>query len=156
MLGSARLARGIISSVEDATHFTPSRSDPFPGVERMFLQLSYLLACIGQCTRCSWRSWSWMLTFAVWDVSSGGSGFLGCSGYRMWSGVIRITLWMKLTRIVELFFSFCTFGLRLLKRSFVYRGGALDSTCILNICMEVRSTLMALFNAVNMFLACYL
>lgn len=75
----------------------------------------------------------------------------------MWSGEIRITLRMKLTRTVELFFSFCTFGLkRLLQRSFVYQGGALDAACILNVCIEARSTLIALFHAVNIFLAGHL
>lgn len=73
---------------------------------------------------------------------------------------IRIKLLMKLTRTVELFFfffSFCIFGLkRLLKRSFVYEGGALDSAGILNICMEARSTLIALFHAVDIFLAGHL
>lgn len=83
-------------------HFNPRYSDPFPGVGRLFFRLGYLLACIGQYTRCSRRSWSWMLTFAPWDVFWGGSGFLGHGGYRMWSGVSRLTLWMKLTRIVEL------------------------------------------------------
>lgn len=35
----------------------------------------------------------------------------------------------------------------------MYQGGALDSAYILNICVELRSTLVALFHAVNMFLA---
>lgn len=83
-LGSARLVLGIISSVEDAMHFSPRHSDPFPGTGKMFFQLGYLLACMGQCTRCSWRSQSWLLTFAPWDVFWGGSGFLGCGGHRMW------------------------------------------------------------------------
>jgi len=96
--------------------------------------------------------------FAPWDVFWGGSGLFGCGGYRMWSREIRIMLRMKLTRTVQLFsFSFYTFGLkRLLKRSFVYQGGALDSACILNICMEARSTLIALFHAVDVFLAGHL
>ena len=55
------------------------------------------------------------------------------------------------------FFSFCTFGLKsLLQRSFVYQRGALDSACILNICIEARSTLIALFHAINIFLAGHL
>lgn len=91
LLGSAQLVLGIISSVEDAMHFSPRYCDPFPGFGRMFFQLGYLLARMGYYTRCSRRSWSWMLTFAPWDVFWGGSGFLGCGRYRMWSGVISIT-----------------------------------------------------------------
>lgn len=35
----------------------------------------------------------------------------------------------------------------------MYQGGALDSAGILNICMEARSMLIALFHAVDIFLA---
>lgn len=58
LLGSALLVLGIISSVEDVMRFSPRPSDAFPGVGRMFFQLGYLLAGMGQYTRCSWRSGS--------------------------------------------------------------------------------------------------
>ena len=51
------------------------------------------------------------------------------------------------------FSSLCTFGLRCLKRSFVDQEDALGSACLLNICLEVRSILVALFYVVNIFLA---
>lgn len=38
----------------------------------------------------------------------------------------------------------------------MYQAGAPDSACILNICIEARSTLIALFHAVNIFLAGHL
>lgn len=49
--------------------------------------------------------------------------------------------------------SFCTFGLSRLKRGFVYQRGALRAACIFNICIEIRSTQVALFYAANIFLA---
>ena len=110
---SAGRVLGIISSIEDAMCFSLRHSNPPPGVGRMFFQLGYLLARIGKYPRCSWRSWGWMLTFAPWDIFWGGSGLFGCGGYRMWSGEIRITLRMKLTRTVELFFfPFVLLGLK--------------------------------------------
>ena len=38
----------------------------------------------------------------------------------------------------------------------MYQRGAFDSACILNICIEARSTLIALFHAINIFLAGHL
>lgn len=76
---------GLTSSVE----VVPGHSDPFPGFASLFFQLGYSLAHIGQYTRCSWRRQDLiMLTFASWDVFCGGSGFSGCGGNGMWSGVI--------------------------------------------------------------------
>lgn len=83
LLGSALLMLGLTSSVEDM----PGHSDPFPGFVSLFFQLGYSLAHIGQYTRCSWRRQGLMLTFASWDVFCGGSGFSGCGGNGMWSGV---------------------------------------------------------------------
>lgn len=75
---------GLTSSVEDG----PGHSDSFPGFASLFFQLGYSLAHTGQYTRCSWSRQGLMLTFASWDVFYGGSGFSGCGGNRMWSGVI--------------------------------------------------------------------
>lgn len=78
LLGSALLMLGLASSVEDV----PGHSDPFPGFSRLFFQLGYLLARIGQYTRCSWRRQSLMLTFASWDVFWGRKWV-----FRLWGGI---------------------------------------------------------------------
>lgn len=57
------------------------------------------------------------------------------------------TLWMKLTSTVELFFFLLYFWAKVLQKE------PCVSACILNICVDVRSTLVALFYVVNIFLA---
>lgn len=146
MPGSAQRVLGLLSGAEDAmSHAFQSKAlCSSLGAERLFFQLGYLLACLRQYTRCARSSWSGMLTFASWDMFWGGSGVLGCGGYRMWPGVISITHWRKLTRMRSIF-SLCAFGPRCLKRRcFVDQGDAFDSACVLNMWTEVRSTRVAL------------
>lgn len=70
---------GLTSSVEDA-----------PAFASLLFRLGYSLAHIGQYTSCSWRGHqSLMLTLLPGTCSEEEvSGFSGCGGNRMWSGVI--------------------------------------------------------------------
>lgn len=92
LLGSALRVLGVMSSVEDAMHFNPKHSDPFPGFGRTFFPTRLLAGMHRSIYKMFSEKPELNVDFcAPWDVFWGGSGFSGCGGYRMWSGMISIT-----------------------------------------------------------------